>query len=150
MATRNCAREGHATSENDVTQKKGIVPPSAAQTAATRLRDTVRAVADMLGQSMAIVTLVEHADGNDATYGVLRLVTQDHQLAGALESSAESGESLSRGDLSDLSVSVGVTHGMLRIVNTPELGCPALSGVDTILQVVIDRLEEQMSSMGRE
>ena len=150
MATRNSAREGRATLANGVTQEKGIFPRSAAQVSATRLRDTVRAVADMLGQSMAIVTLVEHADGNDATYGMLRLVTQDHQLAGALESSAESGESLCRGDLSDLSVSVSVTQGVLRILNTPELDCPALSGVDTILQVVIDRLEEQMSSMGSE
>ena len=150
MATRNCAREGRATPANGVTQEKGIFPPSAAQVSATRLRDSMRAVADLLCESRAIVTLLERSEGNDSTSGVLRLVTQDYEFAEALESANENGEPASRLDLSDLSVSVSVTQGILRAVNTPELDCPALSGVDTILQVAIDRLEEQMSRMRSE
>ncbi len=150
MATPNCAREGHATPAQGVTQDEAISTPFVDQESATQLRDTVRAVADMLCQSLAIVTIVQHLDGSDATYGVQRLVTQDHQLAEALESANKNDEPASRLDLSDLSVSVSVTQSILSLVNTPELDCPALSGVETILQVVIDRLEAQMSSMRSE
>jgi hypothetical protein len=118
-----------------------------AETGAESVRSTVLLVAELLGQAVSIVQLLDQTQGDDAISAVLRLVVQDHGEADEMESGSEQP---SRLDFSDLSVSVSVTQSMLRLVNTPERDCSPLSGVDTILQVVIDRLEAQQSSMGRE